>query len=748
MAIYDAGTASLAADGTVNGVGTTWRQPLTLIRVGATMIFNTSPISIVTIAEIISDTEIRVFNDKGFTAPTGTQYSILAHDGITVQGLAQDVAETLRYYQSREAEVAAAVDAFNEFDSDAFQQNVTSVNNQSQQVAADAQQVSNDKAQVSANKDSAAASAASALSDKEAAANYAADAAESAASLNTDNLLKIDQAASVDGFKYIGGLSSVAGFYNLVGNEGDRVILKGWYNGSSYGSGIFEYTTDIQRSQHDGGCIISPMVPYNGDSLSGQYVNGTGGTSTLTYGCWVRKGITEVKCEYYGMSGNPVSGIDYYPHFSKAILRAATDGYGILLAPNACKINTSVSIPIHQRAGGLVKYVKGYGEKTSVLNFRAAATGATAYAITFEGSLSVFSSFITKGFAVNAVDDSGDRADWIGAGIKYNKTIRLNASDLSIDGFEIGCNMTDSLYLRFSNVRFSYNSTALQGRFGELTGANAVEIDRCDFYNNAQFCVELQQSHAFKFNTCTFEANGGKSKADGTPIQFNSCVQFAQVGGAGNVAGTFDTCYFENNTGTDISFYVNRDLNQILNVSNTIFNYKSDSSTGARILVQSNLSDMSAGTQAILNVNGCGFWNITPTTATSYKDIQFSLGASFGVSHLVLNEYGNKWSQASPYLNVGKVEIRSGGVAQFRGSISSAGVVSYGRNISSVTKSGTGIYVINFTGSIANSIVTVAVTGGSGRYSTYSRNDNYSITVNTFNNQGGQVDLPFDIVCL
>ncbi|ATE85753.1 winged helix-turn-helix DNA-binding domain-containing protein [Shigella phage Sf12] len=100
MAIYDAGTASLAADGTVTGVGTTWRQPLTLIRVGATMIFNTTPASIVTIAEIISDTEIRVFNDKGFTAPAGTQYSILAHDGITVQGLAQDVAETLRYYQS------------------------------------------------------------------------------------------------------------------------------------------------------------------------------------------------------------------------------------------------------------------------------------------------------------------------------------------------------------------------------------------------------------------------------------------------------------------------------------------------------------------------------------------------------------------------------------------------------------------------------------------------------------------------
>ncbi|WPK42217.1 hypothetical protein [Escherichia phage vB-EcoS-XT34] len=153
MAIYDAGTASLAADGTVNGVGTTWRQPLTLIRVGATMIFNTTPASIVTIAEIISDTEIRVFNDKGFTAPTGTQYSILAHDGITVQGLAQDVAETLRYYQSRETEVAEAVDAFNQFDGVKFKEEVNQVNTQYQQVVTDAAQVAADAIQVSSDKD-------------------------------------------------------------------------------------------------------------------------------------------------------------------------------------------------------------------------------------------------------------------------------------------------------------------------------------------------------------------------------------------------------------------------------------------------------------------------------------------------------------------------------------------------------------------------------------------------------------------
>lgn len=105
MAIYDLGKASLAANGEVTGVGTTWKAPLTLIRVGATIIFKTSPLKIYTISEIISDTQINVYNPNGETVPAGTGYAILAHDGITVQGLAQDVAETLRYYQSKETSI-------------------------------------------------------------------------------------------------------------------------------------------------------------------------------------------------------------------------------------------------------------------------------------------------------------------------------------------------------------------------------------------------------------------------------------------------------------------------------------------------------------------------------------------------------------------------------------------------------------------------------------------------------------------
>lgn len=120
MAIYRTGTASLAANGVVIGVGTKWQDKLSLIRVGATIMFPTVVGAIGTISAIVSDTELRVMTTNGSVVPAGSQYVILLHDSITVDGLAQDVAETLRYYQSKETEVAEAIDFFKTFDWEQF----------------------------------------------------------------------------------------------------------------------------------------------------------------------------------------------------------------------------------------------------------------------------------------------------------------------------------------------------------------------------------------------------------------------------------------------------------------------------------------------------------------------------------------------------------------------------------------------------------------------------------------------------
>jgi hypothetical protein len=119
MALYREGKAALAADGTVTGTGTKWQSSLSLIRPGATIMFLSSPIQIAVVNKVVSDTEIKAITTNGAVVAS-TDYAILLSDSLTVDGLAQDVAETLRYYQSQETAIADAVDSFKDFDFELF----------------------------------------------------------------------------------------------------------------------------------------------------------------------------------------------------------------------------------------------------------------------------------------------------------------------------------------------------------------------------------------------------------------------------------------------------------------------------------------------------------------------------------------------------------------------------------------------------------------------------------------------------
>lgn len=127
MALYRRGTASMDADGTVHGTDTKWKDQLALIRVGATIVFLEQPIKLAVISDIVSDTELKAISTDGQTAADG-KYVILLNDSLTVNGLAQNVAETLRYYQSKETEIAAAIDLINQLDMNKLEQIVADVN--------------------------------------------------------------------------------------------------------------------------------------------------------------------------------------------------------------------------------------------------------------------------------------------------------------------------------------------------------------------------------------------------------------------------------------------------------------------------------------------------------------------------------------------------------------------------------------------------------------------------------------------
>ena len=136
MAIYRTGQASMDAQGYITGYDTKWREQLTLIRPGATIVFLTQPLQIAVITEVINDTRIRAITTGGAVVAR-SNYAILLHDSITVDGLAQDVAETLRYYQSKETIIEEAIDFLKDFDLNALQDLANQIKDAAENTSAD-----------------------------------------------------------------------------------------------------------------------------------------------------------------------------------------------------------------------------------------------------------------------------------------------------------------------------------------------------------------------------------------------------------------------------------------------------------------------------------------------------------------------------------------------------------------------------------------------------------------------------------
>lgn len=167
--IYTTGTIAISGN-TVTGTGTNFSAPLSLIRVGCTLIAIGNPVQIFTITEIKSGTELSVTPAANPAIPAGTKFSILLSDSISVDGLAQDVAETLRYYQSKETEIAAAVEWWKDFGGDGqMDQLLANIRAETAQLTANAQKNEADKKTTEGYKNAAATSATAAKSSQDAA---------------------------------------------------------------------------------------------------------------------------------------------------------------------------------------------------------------------------------------------------------------------------------------------------------------------------------------------------------------------------------------------------------------------------------------------------------------------------------------------------------------------------------------------------------------------------------------------------
>ncbi|MCM7018308.1 tail fiber domain-containing protein [Enterobacter asburiae] len=96
--IYTTGTIAISGN-TLTGTGTNFTAAGSLIRNGCTVIALTSPAQVFQITAIGGATSLTVTPAANPAIPAGTKYAILLSDSLSVDGLAQDIAETFTMYQ-------------------------------------------------------------------------------------------------------------------------------------------------------------------------------------------------------------------------------------------------------------------------------------------------------------------------------------------------------------------------------------------------------------------------------------------------------------------------------------------------------------------------------------------------------------------------------------------------------------------------------------------------------------------------
>ncbi|WKE03341.1 tail fiber domain-containing protein [Enterobacter asburiae] len=96
--IYTTGTIAISGN-TLTGTGTNFTAAGSLIRNGCTVIALTSPAKVFQITAIGGATSLTVTPAANPAIPAGTKYAILLSDSLSVDGLAQDIAETFTMYQ-------------------------------------------------------------------------------------------------------------------------------------------------------------------------------------------------------------------------------------------------------------------------------------------------------------------------------------------------------------------------------------------------------------------------------------------------------------------------------------------------------------------------------------------------------------------------------------------------------------------------------------------------------------------------
>lgn len=370
-----------------------------------------------------------------------------------------------------------------------------------------------------------------------------------------------------------------------------------------------------------------------------------------------------------------------------ALTAALAQGRALYIPGGTYKITSGLSIDFASSTGAddLRLSVFGDGSASSVLYF----TAASGALLTIQGG---------TGGGVEANIKLADLylkgASNVGTGLLIDNIAGLYLDNLRIRYFQYGIDATDWLSSNLLNCEIRWNKRNLRAQYTNFSRPNALNCYGTRIGNSYEYGVHIIGGSNFNFFGGTIEGNGMDT---GVAASGRWGIKLEEMGVEGgqvcNVSGT----YFENNDGTaDIwlaqSLYsvgyaiTSCSFNRISSTVYTTTNIKCDLSASTKRMIV-----------ALAGNAHQGLGTYVASASRPYIDLSGASGTLYDVKGVDQNIYGSATeSPANGYLGErGQAYVE----ARFDGTLAVGDITSgfqSGRNVSTITKTATGDYTINY----------------------------------------------------
>jgi len=129
-------------------------------------------------------------------------------------------------------------------------------------------------------------------------------------------------------FKYI--RDNIKDMSDITPNDGDILMVKGYHEINDGGGGLFVYSSNEPKNNHNGGTIIDSSKSFPDDWTNQTELTDWFTGSNTTDGCWKRMFDDSVNTKWFGTIG------DENTDDTKA-LQISIDSYNNIYIPKGCK---------------------------------------------------------------------------------------------------------------------------------------------------------------------------------------------------------------------------------------------------------------------------------------------------------------------------------------------------------------------------------------------------------------------------